>query len=306
MEDSTVETTTKERKGKGGIIAILLGVLLAGSLGANYWLFDKEQKASAAAVAKVDSLNALTTLKDSLYKTINEEEIKVFNLRTELALYQSENDSLKQLIEEKEAKIRSLRAAIGVGSPSKLRALKDSVAKLTAENNDFKAKVQTILMENEDYRAKILEQQGKIESLEGQKQTLTDKVTIASQPSVGPVNVTPQYQKKGVYIPIYKAKKVERLQITFDVMSNKLTEKTVEKEYIVRIINPDGIVLSTSNNSLANSDDVYTVKQTVSFNGSQEKIKVNYTQSPDYKKGHYKVELKEGDEVLQTFAFDLL
>jgi len=306
MEDLTVETTTKERKGKGGIIAILLGVLLAGSLGANYWLYYKEQKSSAEAVSKIDSLNALTTLKDSLYKTLNEEEIKVFNLRTELALYQSENDSLKQLIEEKEAKIRSLRAAIGGGSPSKLRALKDSMAKLTAENNDFKAKVQTILLENEDYRAKLLEQQGKIETLEGQKQNLTDKVTIAAQPSVGPIIVTPQYQKKGIYIPIFKAKKVERLQVTFDVLTNKLTEKAVEKEYIVRIINPDGIVLSKTNNSLANSDDVYTIKQSVNFNGTQQKIKVNYTQSPDYKKGQYKVELKEGDEVLQTYSFDLL
>lgn len=306
MEESTVETTTNERKRKGGIIAIILGLLLAGSAGANFWLWDKESKSSAQALAKVDSLSALTSLKDSLYKTINEEEIKVYNLRTELAMYQSENDSLRQLIQEKESKLRALRAAIGGGSPSKLRALKDSLIKLSAENAFFQSKVQAMILESEDYKAKLLEQQSKIETLEGQKQKLNDKVKVAAQPSVGPVIVTPMYQKKGVYVPIYKAKKVERLQITFDVLTNKLTEKTVEKEYIVRIINPDGIVLSTSNTSLKNSDEVYTIKESVDFNGTQQKIKVNYTQSPDYKKGHYKVELKEGDEVLQTFAFDLI
>src|SRR6185295_9076728 len=114
--------------------------------------------------------------------------------------------------------------------------------------------------------------------LEGQKKTLTDKVNIAAQPVVGPITVTPQYEKKGMYIPIYKAKKVDRLQITFEVMGNKLTDKTVEKEYIVRIKNPDGIVLSNDNKTVRSSDDVYTVKESVSFNGTAQPIKINFTQ----------------------------
>lgn len=305
MEASNIETSPKERKKRGGIIIFLLALLLAGSLGSNIWLWDKEQKSTAVANEKLDSINALNTLKDSLYRMINEEEIKVFNLRTELAMYQGENDSLRLIIEEKEAKIRSLRSAIGGGNTSKLRALKDSITVLTAQNNDFKAKVESILMENEDYKAKILAQQAEIEQLENKTQNLSNKVTIASQPNVGPILVIPQYEKKGIYMPIYKAKKVERLYITFDVLTNKLTEKAVEKEYIVRIINPDGIVLSTSNTSLRNSDDVYTAKESVTFDGTQQKIKINYTQSPSYKKGQYKVELKEGDEVLNTFSFDL-
>lgn len=306
MEEQTIESPQQKSKGKGAL-ALILGVLLLGSLGSNYWLWDKEQKASATATAKVDSLNELSVLKDSLYKAINDEELKVFNLRTELSMYQNDNDSLRKIIEEKEAKIMSLRAMVGSGgSPKKLRALKDSISRLSMENNDFKTKVQTLLMENEDYKAKMLDQQNQIATLEGQKKNLSDKVTIAAEPSVGPVIVTPMYQKKGVYTPIYKAKKVERLQITFDVMGNKLTEKTLEKEYIIRVIDPDGIVLSTSNSKLSNSDDVFTAKQKVSFNGTQQKMKINFTQSPSYKKGKYKVELKEGEEVKQSFSFDLL
>lgn len=305
MEDQTIEAP-KKSKGKGALIAILT-VLFIGSLGSNYFFWDKEQKATATATAKVDSLNALSLLKDSLYKAINEEELKVFNLRTELSLYQNDNDSLKQLIEEKEAKIRSLRGMIASGgSPAKLRALKDSLSRLSEANNVFKNQVQNLLAENEDYKAKMLAQQEQIASLESTKKNLTEKVDVAAQPSVGPVNVTPTYQKKGVYIPIYKAKKVERLQISFDVMTNKLTEKAVNKEYIVRVIDPDGIVLSNTNSKLSNSDDVYTIKQNVTFNGTQQKFKLNYTQSPAYKKGKYKVELKDGEEVKQTFSFDLL
>lgn len=306
MENQISEETQPRRKGKG-LVIVLLGLFLAGSLGANYWLWDKERSSSATALSKIDSLNNMTLLKDSLYKIINDEELKVFNLRTELALFQNDNDSLRLLLEEKEAKIKSLRALVtSGGSPSKLRALKDSINRITMENAEFRTKVQALLAENSDYQAKLQEHLDRINSLEGQKKVLDDKVNVASMPSVGPIIVTPMYQKKGIYTPIYKAKKVERLQITFDVLTNKLTQKAIEKEYLVRIINPDGIVLSTSNDKLSNSDDVYTSKQKLTFDGKQQKIKINYTQSPDYKKGKYKVELKEEGEIIQTFSFELM
>lgn len=112
--------------------------------------------------------------------------------------------------------------------------------------------------------------------------------------------------QKRVYLFQSTSLKVERLQITFDVLGNKLTDKAVKKDYMVRVMDPDGIVLSNNNTKLSNSDDVYTVKESVTFNGVQQKIKVNFTQTPSYKKGKYKVELKEGDEVKQTFSFELL
>lgn len=305
MDETTPVEPKPQNTGKTALL-IILGLFLAGSLFSNYWLWDKQQKATTLANGTVDSLKKSNSTKDSLYLALAEEEQKVIGLRTEISLYQTENDSLKTVLEEKLAKIASLRAMIaGGGSPSKLRALKDSISKMSAENTEFRTKVQGLLMENETYRQQLAEREGQISSLEDQKKVLADKVDIAAQPSVGPIIVTPMYQKKGTYIPIYKAKKVERLQITFEVMGNKLTSKTVEKEYTVRIINPDGIVLSNSNQKLSNSDDVYTVKQSVSFNGTSEKIKINFNQSSSYKKGKYKVELKDGDEVKQTFSFDL-
>lgn len=299
---------TPEKKGKGRTgLLLLLGILLAGSGVANYWFWDKEQKSTALANSKIDSLKTYHSLKDSLYAALEEEEKKVESLRAEILLYQSDNDSLQQLLSEKEAKIASLRAMVNSGgSPGKLRALKDSIARMQNENLAFRTQVDSLLRSNEDYLARLQDRENQIAALESQKKMLSDKVNIAAQPSVGPVIVTPMYEKKGIYIPVYKAKKVERLQITFDVLGNKLTDKTVKKEYTVRVIDPDGIVLSNSNTKLSNSDDVYTIKEDVSFNGTQQKIKVNFTQSPAYKKGKYKVELKEGDEVKQQFSFELM
>lgn len=308
MEEMQNDIEQPKKKSTGKTVAIiLLGLLLGGSVGANYFLWDKEQKSTALASSKVDSLNSISLLKDSLYNALALEEASIASLRTEIALYQSENDSLKQVLAEKETRLVSLRAQIGGGgSSSKLRALKDSIYAIKAENNDFRNKVQTLLADNENYKAMLAEKEQKIATLNGANEKLTEKVTIAAQPMLGPVNVTPLYEKKGVFIPQYKAKKVEKLQITFNVLGNPLTQGESEKTYTVRIKDPDGIVLSNSNGKLMDSNDVYTAKETVKFNGTKQDIKLNFTQKPSYKKGKYKVELKDGDEVKHTFAFELL
>ncbi len=307
MEEQNMDPQQPKSNGKT-ILLIILGLLLGGSGVFNYMLWDKEQKASAMAASNIDSLNQMNLLKDSLYTILHDEEASVASLRLEISLYQSENDSLKQVLALKEQKIASLRAQIGGsgGSPKKLRALKDSLERIVIENGEFKTKVQTLLMENEDYRAQLAAKEEKINALNSSNQKLTDKVTIAAEPNVGPVIVTPMYNKKGIDMPIYKAKKVEKLVITFDVLGNQLTEKMVEKTYSVRVIDPDGIVLSNDNGTLRDSKDVYTIKEDISFDGTQKKIKKDFKQEPKFKKGRYKVELKDGDEVKNTFSFELI
>lgn len=305
MEENEV-IPAKKSKGKGIVIGLLLLLTIGSGIG-NVMLWSKEKTATAMANSKIDSLSSYHNLKDSLYAALSEEQQKVEGLRAEILLYQNDNDSLKQLLEASLSKISSLRALVANGgSTGKLRALKDSISRLSMANLAFKTEVDSLLNQNEDYQARLQEKENQIAALESQKRLLNDKVTIAAQPNVGPVIVTPMYEKKGIYLPIYKAKKVERLQISFDVLGNKLTEKAVKKDYMVRVMDPDGIVLSNNNSKLSNSDDLYTIKESVTFNGVQQKIKANFTQTPAYKKGKYKVELKEGDEVKQTFSFELL
>lgn len=302
------EIQNNQSSGKSKKIWIaLLALLLGGSAVSNFFLWNKEQKSTAFATSKLDSINELQLLKDSLFNELAVEQDKVANLRLEIAMYQGNNDSLLNLLREKEQKIASLRSALsGGGSVSSMRSLKDSLSKFKNENISFRKQMDSLNLESDVYKAKMLEQEAQIAFLEKQKTTLSNKVDIAAQPNVGPVIVVPQYEKKGVFLPIFKAKKVERLQITFDVLGNKLTEKQTEKEYIVRIKNPDGIILSNDNSQLMDIDDVYTFKEKVVFNGTQQKIKHNFTQKPDYKKGKYTVELREGKEVKNTFSFELI
>jgi hypothetical protein len=304
MDDSAQEK--KSGKGKTVTIVLLL-LLLLGSVGSNIFLWNKEQHSTDIALSKIDTLQSLNLLRDSLYNELAIEQEKVANLRLEISLYQGENDSLLQLLNEKESKINSLRALISQGGSGKsYRALKDSIAVFRNNNLAFRTRVDSLLLQNEAYLAKLNEQESTISQLEKDKSTLSKKVNIAAQPNVGPIRVEPQYDKKGIFTPIYKAKKVERLMITFDLLNNKLTDQPINKKYIIRIKNPDGIILSNSNSRLTNIDDVFTHEEDVTFNGTQQKIKIEYNQDAAYKKGKYSVELRDGKEIKHTFSFELL
>jgi hypothetical protein len=304
MDDSAQEK--KHGKGKTVTIVLLL-LLLLGSVGSSIFLWNKEQHSTGIALSKIDTLQSLNSLRDSLYNELAIEQEKVANLRLEISLYQGENDSLLQLLKGKESKINSLRALIGQGGSGKsYRALKDSIAVFRNNNLAFRTRVDSLLLQNEAYLAKLNEQESTISQLEKEKSTLSKKVNIAAQPNVGPVRVEPQYDKKGIFTPINKAKKVERLMITFDLLNNKLTAQPINKKYIIRIKNPDGIILSNSNSRLTNIDDVFTHEEDITFNGTQQKIRIEYTQDAAYKKGKYSVELRDGKEIKQTFSFELL
>ena len=305
MEAST-ETVSSSNKGKKGLV-LILGILLLGSLGSNAWFWNSAKTANNKAKAQMDSMRYFHGLKDSLYDALAQEELKVEGLRAEINLNQTDNDSLNQLLNEAMAKIASLRVMVGKGgSTASLRALKDSIASMSLRHQQYKSHIDSLNNSNANYLAQIEAQQDAIRVLEGQRKVLGDKVNIAAEPQIGAVIVTPVYNKKGILVPIYKSKKVEKLQIMFDVLGNQLTENTVQKTYMLRIIDPDGIVLSNNNSTLTSSDNVYTVKQSINFSGAAQKIKTNFISKSAYKKGKYKVELKEADIVKQTYSFELL
>ena len=305
MEELT-ETISSSSKSKRSLV-LFLSILLIGSLGSNAWFWKSAKTANDKAQSQLDSMIFYHGLKDSLYNALAQEELKVEGLRAEINLNQSDNDSLNQLLNEAMAKISSLRAMVGKGgSTASLRALKDSIARMSLRHQQFRTHIDSLNNSNANYLAQIEAQQETITTLEGQRKILGEKVSIAAEPQIGAVIVTPVYNKKGILVPIYKSKKVEKLQIMFDVLGNQLTENTVQKTYLLRIIDPDGIVLSNNNSTLTSSDNVYTVKQSINFSGAAQKIKTNFVNKAAYKKGKYKVELKEADIVKQTFSFELL
>ncbi|MBC7426622.1 MAG: hypothetical protein H7321_08815 [Bacteroidia bacterium] len=306
-QETKIETVENRRSNGKTIVIVILGLLLAGSAISNYIFWDKAENASLNFTRQEDTLKITNSMKDSLQELLAIEQSKVAQLRLEISMWETGNDSLMQIINEKEQRIASIRSQIaGGGSSAKMRALKDSIMNLGIANSKFKTDLQELLLQNEDYKARFEASESTNQALTNTNVNLTKKVEIASEPFIGTLSIVPARTKKGVMEPVTKAKKVEYLSISFDLLQNSLTEKPVEKEYIIRILDPNNVVLSTTNSSLVDSDDVFSVKETATFDGKLQKIRLKFTQAPAYKKGSYKAELKVDGVVKQTTKFELL
>jgi predicted nuclease with TOPRIM domain len=109
-------------------------------------------------------------------------------------------------------------------------------------NTAMRKRIEDLQNENSDYKNKLTSQQNQITDLNTQKNILQNKVDSVSEPKIGGLTVVPNADKRGISYPVYKAKKVDYLEVSFEVYENKLSTKKVDKEYIIRVLYPNGFV----------------------------------------------------------------
>lgn len=305
MEKQNQEKKKSKSRGVYITIIAITGIALILSMFSNVFLWNTSNQNSQLALSKVDSLMYFYNLRDSLTSQINEEEIKIENM---VDMLNNNNDSFNEVITKKQMEIASLKMMLRKGgNNSDLLVLKESISRLTAINTALRKRIEEVQNENSEYKNKLAVQQSQINELSTQKNNLQNKVeNVSVEIKVGGLTVVPNGIKKGINTPVYKAKEVDFLDLSFDVYENKLFNKKIDKEYIIRIIDPDGIVLSNNNNQLTNSEDVFTAKESVRFLGKAQKVQLTFEQASKYKKGKYNVELKESNKIVQKTNFNLI
>jgi hypothetical protein len=98
-----------------------------------------------------------------------------------------------------------------------------------------------------------------------------------------------------------KAKNAHKFNISFTILENPLISASMSEEVTIRIIGPEGEVLSTTNPTLTNKKDVYSLKQEISFDGSAMTEKWAFPQS-----GNVDQKLKKGRYTTQLWSRGLL
>jgi hypothetical protein len=83
-----------------------------------------------------------------------------------------------------------------------------------------------------------------------------------------------------------------------------LIEQPVEQEVKIRIVGPEGEILTKDNKSLTDKSTLYSLKETVVFDGEQQKVKLYFTAAA-FKKGKYTVELWADETMKQKNTFTL-
>lgn len=306
-----------------GVIIILL-ILLILSAGTNTYLYYDNQDSLAEKelelVALRDSLqNELLKMEDSLnlvVSTLQDENAMLVEKVTELegpnnprvvAAYREINRLRRQLIQVTTVEGGDIivgRNNSKVNLSGIRKQLKDAKVKI----KDLTAQIDTLIIERDSAIVAREVAVNEREALAVENADLKDRIQRGAIPQFGAL-ITSSYNKKKKLVK--KSKKVTEFLITFDIENNPLVTEIVEEEVTIRLIDPDGGVLSKNNKRLRDKSQVFTLKESVTFDGAHQKVKWKFpprgrgSLDGKLKKGKYTTELWTRGLLRQTNTFTL-
>jgi len=308
-------------------LTAVLVILLLASLGSNTFLYinkmdsDKELQNKMAVMKSKDSLqDVLNKMEDSLNNVIqtfqNEnqtlvlkvEELEgdknprviaamqeIYRLRREIASGAAVGSSSSTSTSGGKISTKESRKASRSGKDGNIDDLRKQLEEAKAKVAELMALVESLTKEKNDYMTQLNAEKDRSATLESENVELKDRLDKGARPQFGALLVSGLYDKKGIMSETMKAKSVEKIRVTFDVLENPMVTEPLEEEVIIRIIDPNGGVLSTTNTKLTDKSKVTSLKNTIQFDGALQKVKWSFPEkgllTGKLMKGKYTAEL---------------
>jgi len=258
-------------------------------------------------------------LQNQSKKDIAEKTVVISNKDAELKIYGYKVDSIQNELESRYREIAQLggdTSAMGQlirQLKKEKRSLSVNMAAVQAKYNQLKSQYDDIMTnkdkeivtlrderdnlfkENNDLKRKQVSLNDSVSQLKYKGEELTKQVAQAQALKAANVKVTFIRKDKEIDELTYKAKKVEKLKVTFEVLENKVA-KIENKVFFIRLIEPDGAALydlSTGGGSFqVNGQDVYyTAKQELLYEQASKTISFVYSKGSAYKVGKHMIEI---------------
>ncbi|MCK9480971.1 MAG: hypothetical protein M0R38_04305 [Bacteroidia bacterium] len=301
------ESSNNQNNSKSRIIIILLIVLLLGSGGLSYWQFSEYKELQQQLTETQDSLETTMSAKDSLELSITELEKKLASIESERAELADYAGTLETDIANLKATIANLRSRIAKASPEEIAKLKKEVEAANTKVAGYEAEINRLKAENEELKKQGEELMEQNVTLTEVNKTLDTKVQKASVAQFAPIKLTLGRMKRKGFKEETKVRRVEEIHVDIDVIENPIINTPTDQIVLIRIIDPDNAVLSKveNNKDLVDKSEVYTMKQSFSFDGKPKKISIVYTPEAKLKKGAYKVEFWANGALKQKGSFEL-
>lgn len=220
------------------------------------------------------SVDSLMAMKAQLEK--DKRELKNANTYS-AANYNKKIKSYESVLSEKDGEIARLRQELGIAE-SKNEELSQKVSGLESERQQLSDSVVNYSVQNRE---------------------LTEKVNIASALRAENLTVNAVSSKgkerKG---DKFKAKRIDKLRINFKLGDNAVAKQN-EKEFFLRILDPEGAVLSdmaTGSGSfmLSGKELIYSSKQSINFDNSGQSVDIFY--------GRGGIPLKDGKYSIEVYS----
>ena len=332
---------------KKSSIILLVGLALLLSLGANGYQYYKKNQADKSTMSRVSIRN----FKDSVNKVIEDLELSLEHMallqqdnrsmaeavakleargpktiiRTntvdpneETAALLDQIRTLQRQLKEAAKPVNEIMAStsnepLSSSDKAAIDKYKNQVESKQKEIINLTSKVEKLEASREKYaQERSASIQGQYDDLKVENDDLKNRFAKGAIPQLGNLVIKGGTMEEGVFKSSTKAKKIDRLRISFAILENPLIIEPLKEEVVIRVINSSGAVLSTKelNGSMMNSSDVYTIKDEIQVDANMQGSAPQVLWFPadgnlqdKLKKGTYSVELISRDKIRQVSEF---
>lgn len=188
---------------------------------------------------------------------------------------------------------------------TQLRKKDEEIAQLKADNEALYTETTTL----KERQNKLTDT---ISTVVRSNQELSDKVAVASRLQADNIRVgfvNSRNKEKEDDDNEFKAKRVEKVKVTFNLGRNDVAPKET-KQIMMRMIEPDGSALynlSTGGGTFMvdGAEAFYTSKQDIVFDNTRQPVQFLYAKGAAYKTGLHTVELYSGGIMIGKTTFTL-
>jgi predicted nuclease with TOPRIM domain len=289
----TTPTPEKDQDSKKVIVIIVITILLGVNALLLWQFFDK--KTHLEQVSR--ELDTTMAEKESLSAELQ-------RVKTEYEKLNQENASLQNQLSAKDEEIRlkiaQIQKLINTGDAAQLKKAKEELNSLRLLNQKFIAQIDSLNTSN-----KILSEQNfslnqnlssantKVSSLTQENSVLSNKVAIASVLKTANLKALGvRYKNSGKETETNRAKSTDRIKTCFTIMENLVVEKG-PKDIFVRVLSPDGAVMSTTSETFMFNGQatLYTTKESIMYENRNTELCVYWEKGNTYNPGKYTIEL---------------
>ncbi|MCU0326142.1 MAG: hypothetical protein MUF45_12950 [Spirosomaceae bacterium] len=259
---------------------------------------------------KLDSISTQLDAKIAELQSMGQQVDDLLAVKAQLeqdkkSLINSKNVSIRDY----ENKIKGYEATLAQ-KDAELAKLREENAVLATQNKTLTTERDNLATENTGLRTDKQALSDSVYSTTVKNRELTEKVTLAAalkamNVTVNAVNSRGKERDGGEY----KAKRVDKIKISFKLAENPLTKKE-EKVIYMRLLDPQGNVISdmaTGSGAFVfgGKETVYTAKQSVFYDNSGQNVDFIYSRGAPYAKGKYTIELYSEGFSVGRGSFDV-
>lgn len=283
----------------GRVILLGLVALFAGGAG---WLaytnFDKSEKIDQLSIANKDKEEEIAQQVEQI-KLLQDDLEDIRKVRDSLNL---DNSELTKKIEELDKLMAQAKASANASNAQKiaferqLREIKAERDRLLVEIKDLHLKNDTLIAANDSLVVSKRRLGDSISSLKTKEVDYKQKIELASILKAESFKIEALDSKGKVREgEEFKAKRIEKLRVSFKFGDNKVA-KTNTKNVYLRLIEPSGTALfdlaTGGGTTEAEGKTIsYTAKKEVEFDNSRQTVSFVYEKPTEYVKGQHKIEI---------------